>query len=403
MNDVTQSLDPQSLETMEFSADTTINRLGALQTLGEIINRHLDLGTLLEAVIEIVFSELRADNGSILLLDDTRDRLTVAASRGLPSEAKLSKIALGDGIAGKVAATGKPLLIQGSAHESHSKDAARPISSLSAPLLLHGQVRGVICVNILRGKRTFSYKDLQMLQIMASHTATAIDNVTMMDGLKANNYAIVRSLAEAVEAKDPYTAGHCDFVARYAVAIAQAMGLPPREIEEIKIGSILHDVGKIGISEEILTKPSKLTVEEFEIMKKHPVHSARIVAPLHLPKNCLHVIKYHHERPDGKGYPYGLTNEEIYIGAKIVGVADTFDAITSNRPYRPGKTIEFALEELQRYSGSQFDPKVVETFVRILPQMLEDKILREHLCGLEGDGETTIRDADAKVYQLQNR
>jgi putative nucleotidyltransferase with HDIG domain len=259
-----------------------------------------------------------------------------------------------------------------------------------APILIRDQVYGVICANILTGSRSFSYKDLQMLQIMASQTASAIDNVTLMDGLKANNYAIVRSLGEAVEAKDPYTAGHCEYVSRYACAIAEAMALPPREIEEIKIGAILHDVGKIGIKEEILSKTSKLTAEEFEIMKQHPIHSARIVAPLHLPANCLKVIKYHHERPDGKGYPYGLVDDEIYIGAKIVMVADTYDAITSNRPYRKGKPQKIAIEELKTHAGTQFDPSVVEHFLRILPELKARKILRDHLLLPEEENQDAV-------------
>jgi putative nucleotidyltransferase with HDIG domain len=396
-------INPSHLSVPDSSmiTQTTINRLGALQTLGKVINRHLDLHSLLEAVIEIVFSELKADNGSVWILDNAKDELKNAAARGLPPQAIEKNIAVGDGIAGRVAATGKPLLIQGSATPSQRSAGSRPTSSICAPILIHEQVHGVICVNILGDHRSFSYKDLQMLQIMASQTGTAIDNVTLMDGLKANNYAIVRSLGEAVEAKDPYTAGHCEYVSRYSVAIAQAMNLPLRDIEEIKIGAILHDVGKIGISEEILGKQSKLTAEEFEIMKKHPIHSARIVAPLHLPKNCLQVIKYHHERPDGKGYPYGLVDEEIYIGAKIVMVADTFDAITSHRPYREGKPKEVAIEEILRYSGSQFDPQVAETFINILPQMNKSGVLRSHL--LEGKREKVsqeVIDQNNKIYKI---
>ena len=362
--------------------ETTINRLGALQALSEVINQHVDLKTLLDSVIEIVFSELKAQNGSILLLDETgSDHLYIAASRGLANHVLDKPIQLGQGIAGRVAATGKPLLIHGaSCHSERTLEESCPISSLCVPLIIQGKVKGVICANLTKGNKCFSYKDLQMLQIMASQTSTAIDNVSLMDGLRANNYAVIRSLAEAVEAKDPYTAGHCEFVSRYSVQIAKAMHIPAREIEEIKIGAILHDVGKIGISEEILSKSTKLTKEEFELMKQHPIQGAKIVGPLHLPKNALHVIKYHHERLDGTGYPYRLNDQEIYLGAKIVMVADTFDAITSNRPYRTCLSIREATEELNRNRGSQFDPDVLDTFLSILPEMFAEKILRPHLC-----------------------
>lgn len=382
------------------AAETTINRLGALQGLGEVINRHLNLQSLLDSVIEIVFSELNADNGSILLVDDSKDFLDMRAFRGLSPDAKGKRIRIGEGIAGKVALSAKPVLLQGTSEDSIDLGGVRPASSLCVPILFHDQVRGVICANRLDHKKPFSYKDMQMLQVMASQTATAIDNVTLMDGLRANNYAIVRSLAEAVEVKDPYTAGHCDFVARYSTIIAKAMGLPDKEVEEIKIGAILHDVGKIGISEEILSKVTKLSAEEFEIMKQHPINGAKIVDPLKLPRNCLYVIKYHHERPDGKGYPYNLSDEEIYTGAKIVAVADTFDAMTSNRPYRNGLPIEQVIKELKRCSGTQFDPIVIDTFMAILPDMIAKGQLRPHLCPT-ARSETNVSNASSDDHNVR--
>jgi putative nucleotidyltransferase with HDIG domain len=333
----------------------------------------------LDQVIQIIFEELRADTGSIWLFDEETNLLKLAIARGLPDQILKKTIALGKGIAGKVAQTRKPVLIQGKVSESLITAEERPHSSISVPILFHREIRGVICINLVHSKERFAYRDLQLLQIMANHVATALDNILLISALKTNNYALIRSLAEAVEAKDPYIAGHCEYVSRYAVALARELGASPRELEEIKIGSILHDVGKIGLQEEIILKEGPLTKEEFERVKKHPLKGAQIVEPLKLPKISMDIILYHHERPDGMGYPYGLSDIDIPKQAKIVAIADTFDALTSHRIYRLGKTTEEALKEMQRCAGRQLDRKMTQAFIRLFPRLGSEKILRPHL------------------------
>jgi len=176
----------------------------------------------------------------------------------------------------------------------------------------------------------------------------------------------LRAIISTLEEKDPYTHGHSIRVAEYAVALADQIGLSEIEIREVELSALLHDIGKIGIPDHVLLKPARLTRAEFEIMKSHPVRSARILEKISALHNLIPGIEYHHERFDGLGYPEGLKGEAIPLYARIILIADTFDAMTSTRPYRLALTREVAFEELQKCSGTQFDPVLVDAFIRAL-------------------------------------
>ena len=172
----------------------------------------------------------------------------------------------------------------------------------------------------------------------------------------------VKSLAAAIDGKDPYTRGHSERVSRFSVAIAQRMGIPDDEVEKIRISALLHDVGKIGIDDSVLKKPSALTDEEYEIMKKHPQKGYKIMSQIPNMKEFLPGMYMHHEMIDGKGYPQGLKGDEIPVMAKIVSVADTFDAMTTDRPYQRAMKFEDALERIRSLVGTRYDPDVVAAF-----------------------------------------
>jgi putative two-component system response regulator len=181
-----------------------------------------------------------------------------------------------------------------------------------------------------------------------------------------NTRDVLVALAGAVDAKDPLTEHHCGRVAEEAIALATAAGLSEDEIEAVGYGAVLHDVGKIGVSEMVLTKPGLLTDEERLEMQRHPVIGANILAPLRLGKVVGPIIRSHHERWDGGGYPDGLRGEAIPIGSRIVAVVDSYDAMTHNRPYRTALRLEEAQEELIRCRGSQFDSQLVDLYLQIL-------------------------------------
>lgn len=202
----------------------------------------------------------------------------------------------------------------------------------------------------------------------------------------------IRALAEAIDAKDPYTRGHSERVATYAAAVAKEMGLPAEEVEQIRLSGLLHDVGKIGVDDRIIRKPTALTEEEFEVMKTHPVKGAAIMSAIPQLADVIPGMKHHHEKWSGGGYPDGLKGEEIPMQARIVTVADTFDAMTTTRPYQKAMEIDFVIERIKQFAGLRFEPSIVAAFVRayekgeivpmppILPvEEIEGSVLREAL------------------------
>jgi HD-GYP domain-containing protein (c-di-GMP phosphodiesterase class II) len=176
----------------------------------------------------------------------------------------------------------------------------------------------------------------------------------------------VRALTSAIDASDPYTKGHSERVTQYAVALARELHLSERRVQAIEYAGFLHDMGKIGLQHNILLKPGALTDSEWEQMKRHPVTGAKIVSDLHFLKGAHDVVLFHHERFDGTGYPHGLAGERIPLEARIVKVADAFDAMLSDRPYRKALSLERALEQLRQGSGTEFDPRVVAAFVGLV-------------------------------------
>jgi putative nucleotidyltransferase with HDIG domain len=178
----------------------------------------------------------------------------------------------------------------------------------------------------------------------------------------------IAALTTALEADEPYTHGHSYRVAKYGVSIGKALGMKERELETLEYGGLLHDIGKIAITNEIICKPGRLTDSEFEVIKTHPTIGADIVEQIKFLSEATDLVRHHHERPDGHGYPHGLAHEEISLGCAILNVCDAFDAMTSDRPYRKALSVEQAMEELVRYKGSQFDERVVETMLRLYHQ-----------------------------------
>lgn len=192
----------------------------------------------------------------------------------------------------------------------------------------------------------------------------------LYEDLRSTYLRTIKALAHAIDARDHYTHSHSESVTKFAEAIASQMGLSAKEIEIIREASELHDLGKIGIQDSILTKPSGLTAEEWELMRKHPETAAQILEPLTFLHGVIELIRQHHEHFDGSGYPQGLKGEEILLGARILHLADAYEAMTSARSYRKRPfTKEEAITEIKKYSGAQFDPKVVEAFLKIVDKL----------------------------------
>jgi len=203
---------------------------------------------------------------------------------------------------------------------------------------------------------------------LGRQVTVALEKARLLEGLRETAEESIRALAGAIEAKDPYTRGHSDRVTHYSRLIALTMGLDGRQVDVIVRAAILHDVGKIGVPESVLNKPGRLTAEEFRLIQRHPDVGADIVREIRAMGESLDLIRAHHERFDGKGYPRNIAGDSIPLGARIMAVVDTYDAMTSDRPYRQGLPATFAYEEIDRCSGTQFDPEVAKVFLEGAPR-----------------------------------
>ena len=380
-------LKPFTQEELLGAVDRAINRsrlqkenirLKALIPLFEIsklLVTEIDLAHLFKLITEVLVQEFSVDRVSLMLMDETSGALLIRASHGLPTDTALkSRRKIGEGVAGLVLKYRKPLIISAGKHpDQEVMDAINrenmPASSMSVPLIGKNKLFGVLNVSKLSGP-PFTTSDLQIVLILSTQVVTAMENAALYEDLRENYFRTVQALVAAVEAKDPYTRWHSTNVAKYAVAIARDLGMSPSHLEEIHIAAILHDVGKIGISELIISKPERLSREEFDIMKDHPAHGIRILEPIGFSATIVNAIYQHHERYDGKGYPQGLANEQITLPARILNVADTIDAMVSERPYRGTISSQEVLVELEQESGQQFDPQVVDSAKRLIEKGL---------------------------------
>lgn len=353
-------------------------RLKALIPLFEIsklLVTEIDLAHLFKIITEVLVQEFSVDRVSLMLVDDASGDLVIRASHGLPADMALkARRKQGEGISGLVLKKRKPLIISNGKHpdpevmETLNCD-DMPLSAMSVPLIGKSKAFGTLNVSKFSDP-PFTTSDLQVLLILSSQAVTAMENAGLYEDLRESYLRTVQALVAAVEAKDPYTRWHSTNVAKYAVAIARDMGMSPSHLEEIHIASILHDVGKIGISERIISKPERLNREEFNIMKDHPSHGIRILEPIGFAPAIVSAIYQHHERYDGQGYPQGLAGEQITLSARILNVADTIDAMVSERPYRGMISSNEVLLELDRESGKQFDPVVVGSAKRLIEKGL---------------------------------
>jgi putative nucleotidyltransferase with HDIG domain len=353
-------------------------RLKALIPLFEIsklLVTEIDLAHLFKIITEVLVKEFSVDRVSLMLIDEASGTLLIRASHGLSSDVALkARRKEGEGVSGLVLKHRKPLIISAGKHPDPEVMATinrenMPASSMSVPLIGKNKLFGVLNVSKFSGA-PFSTSDLQIALILSSQVVTAMENASLYENLRENYFRTVQALVAAVEAKDPYTRWHSANVAKYAVSVARDMEMDSSQLEEIHIAAILHDMGKIGISELIISKPAGLNQEEFDIMKDHPAHGIRILEPIGFSPAIINAIYQHHERFDGRGYPQGLAGEEITLAARILNVADTIDAMVSERPYRGKISIQGVLLELEREAGGQFDPRVAESARRLIEKGL---------------------------------
>ncbi len=238
-------------------------------------------------------------------------------------------------------------------------------SLICAPLMIRDNIFGILCIRRKDHLEPFTAKDLHYVVSLTKRASLNLENQVLYESVYNNVLDTFKSLLTSIQVRDHYTEEHCSRVAVLSVRIAQAMHCTTREIESLKIAAMLHDVGKIAIPDKILLKPDRLTFEEFTFIKAHTEVGYRILQPIFLLDQERNILLHHHERWDGKGYPEGLVGADIPFLSRILSVADSFDAMTNNRPYRSAMDVSTAVEEVKRNSGVQFDTGVVECFLQL--------------------------------------
>ncbi len=247
-------------------------------------------------------------------------------------------------------------------------------SYMAAPLKVRGATFGFLHAYTARQGVRFTEGQRKGLSVFSGRAANAIETARIYRNLQNTFTQTMESFARAIEAKDPYTHGHSDRVAMYSRLVAHAMGLPGVEVDRISHGGLMHDIGKIGIRGTDLNKPQKLTPEEYTMFKSHPVQGKRIIEPISFLVHLVPCVYHHHEAWDGTGYPVGLDGEAIPLEARILAVADSYDAMTSNRPYRKALPHDIAVAEFRRCSGRQFDPQVVLAFLDVIEKHRRERL-----------------------------
>ena len=358
-----------------------IRNLQALRTIGHAITSSMDLRLTLDVLLEQVTSQLDVDTATVLLLNPSLQMLEVTARRGFKTgPLQRSQLRLGEGYAGR-AALERTIIhvrdlrkVEDEYHRAKALAAEGYVAYYVIPLIAKEQVKGVL--EILHRVPIESDVDwMEFLEALATEAAIAIDNANLFENLQRSNMelalsydATLQGLVRALDLRDKETEGHTQRVTDMTLKLAILMGFPENELVHVRRGALLHDIGKIAISDKILHKPGLLSEEEWEEMRLHPTLAYEFLSTIPFLRPAVDIPYAHHEKWDGTGYPRGLFGEQIPLIARIFAVVDVFDALCHDRPYRSAWSREKALRYIQDQSGLHFDPQVVSVFLQMLNQ-----------------------------------
>jgi HD-GYP domain-containing protein (c-di-GMP phosphodiesterase class II) len=352
----------QELHETAQALDARVARLNKLCETSADLAGALDINRISELVVEALVGQVHADAASLVLMDKSKGQCLHARSAGPLAEANAEpeqREATATAAAEEVGHATRRL--------NQPEDVARQLeawskmrTSISAPVKVSEVVSGALAAI---GPDSFSTEDLNLLTTLANMASKAIESAELHQQLRQSYFRTLHVLSHTLAARDPYSGAHGEAVAWLGCRLGERLGLGDEVIEALRAYGPLHDLGKIGIPDSVLLKAGSLTDEELEMCRQHTVIGEEIIRPLNPGPAVLSMIRNHHERWDGGGYPDGLSGEQIPVPARIVAVADAFHAIASHRPYRPGAILFTALREIRRLAGAQFDPTVVRALV----------------------------------------
>ncbi len=363
------------LADMSMAVLENFKEINVLHAYSTNILTILDQGEVLRRTLAEALKLAGAATGVIFLRDPSGE---VISATDIPADAaEADWLAAGiEALARQTVASGREKILNKvgpGAVELTGKSDEWNHSFLSVPIMAGEDTVGAI-VLADKTKGDFSSIDLRFLLTLANPAGKAVENAQLYGALESAFLNTCRSLAEAIEKRDPYTGGHAKRVMEYSMALARQIGLPDEDLKRLQLAAILHDVGKIGVDDSVLRKPGRLTDDEFDQMKRHPVIGGEILAPIPQLKPMLPGVLYHHERYDGLGYPFNMSGEGIPFMARLIALADTYDAMTSTRPYRRGLDHSIASDEIRKNLGTQFDPELGLVFANELTgEQLRDR------------------------------
>jgi len=336
------------IETSNRELEHRLKELITLQEASKTITSSLDLDDTLQTIVKMTGEIIHSSSCAIRLLDEESQEMRTLSTTAPDAPPPPAKPPSAD-----------------------KKPASSLKSFLGVPLKIGNRVIGYFELGSL-DEGAFSSEDRRVLQVLAGQAAIAIENARLFENTQQTYYETIRSLAQALEARDAYTKGHSERVTRYALETAREMGVSDHSRKVIRYAGLLHDIGKIGISDSILHKRLKLTEEDWEAIRSHPLFGDSILGPLKFLQEAQAIVLRHHERYDGSGYPGHLKGDEIPLEARIIAVADAYDAMTSDRPYRKAMDHQTAVAEIDESAGRQFDPTVVEAFLSVIDNVRVD-------------------------------
>jgi putative nucleotidyltransferase with HDIG domain len=350
----------------------TLNRVmedfAATDSSYDIFNKVVDLGV----------EELKADKVFFHIYSEEEASLVLVAKSSSDYENEEVQEQFGEDISDRAKAyimdslksDETPFLMSKSGKNNHLDE---PVNSfMVVPLKIKEKIFGVASAFIFPDNRSFSEKDIYYMNFITQKAASAIENIALYENIYDNLFSTLFGFVAALEVRDLYTRKHSTRVAQYGQMIAEEMGCTEKELDVINFAGSLHDIGKIGIRDDILLKPGRLTDDEYEKIKEHPSIGAEIISKMGLWEEETEIIRHHHERYDGKGYPDGLKEKQIPKLSRILSVADCYDAMASDRSYRKKMEKNIVLDIIRENSGTQFDPQAVEAFLRIADQEVFD-------------------------------
>jgi HD-GYP domain-containing protein (c-di-GMP phosphodiesterase class II) len=353
----------QEMENLSNEIARNYEELNLHYELAAKLGTHPNPGPVYQHVVDQIRRMISCDHIAILLRDEQGGLSTVYATDRAGRPLPPFRLGPDKGISGEVVRTGTAMIVCRTNQHPRFVSPPYPVSAqMSVPLITGGKVLGVINLTDKEGGAEFSTNELKLMETIARQAAITLENARLFDDIRTLFLSAVKSLACAIDAKDPYTHGHSLRVAYYSAIIADGLALTPDQQEEVYLAAILHDVGKIATPESILLKPGSLTEQEWDEMRQHPLHSAQILGEIKQFQPLARIVRHEHERYDGTGYPDGLKAESIPLASRIIAIADAYDAMTTSRSYRKGMSPEQAIQLLKNAVGAQFDPKIFSHF-----------------------------------------